>query len=293
MYWGALGAPHELTMAGGKVYFTAEANKVIGCHRRARGRVGRARVREGCQAESRRDVMNSPNAVVVATHVVCLAAVVGVSLIASAESLVTALYPLKTTTCFAIVSLPAIRFARGHPLGTFGPANQVTTLRAAIVVLVVGLIGEPTRPSLAASAAAASLVVTLLDGVDGWLARRTRMASDFGARFDMEVDALLILTLAILCWLYGKAGAWVLLSGVLRYLFVAAGWLWPWLQKPLPPSMRRKAICVVQIVGLIVAIVPSVPASVSAPLAAVALAALGYSFLVDILWLWRPAATPR
>jgi phosphatidylglycerophosphate synthase len=235
--------------------------------------------------------MNSLNAAVVATHVVCLVVVVGVSLIASAESLVTALYPVKTTACFAIVSLPVIRFARDHPFRAFGPANQVTTLRAAIVVLVVGLIGEPTRPSLAASAAAASLVVTLLDGVDGWLARRTRMAGDFGARFDMEIDALLILALAILCWAYGKAGAWVLLSGVLRYLFVAAGWLWPRLQNPLPPSMRRRAICVVQIIGLIVAIVPGVPASVSAPLAGVVLAALGYSFLVDMLWLWRPAGT--
>ena len=44
-----------------------------------------------------------------------------------------------------------------------------------------------------------------LDGVDGWLARRRGMSSAFGARFDMEIDALLVQVLAILVWRYGKA----------------------------------------------------------------------------------------
>jgi phosphatidylglycerophosphate synthase len=113
------------------------------------------------------------------------------------------------------------------------------------------------------------------------------MASAFGARFDMETDALLIQVLAILAWLYGKAGAWVLASGLLRYLFVAAGWLWPWLQQPLFPSVRRKAICVVQIVGLTLALLPEIPAPFSSPIAAISLAALSYSFLVDTVWLRR------
>ena len=67
----------------------------------------------------------------------------------------------------------------------------------------------------------------------------------------MEVDALLIMVLAILAWQHGKAGAWVLLSGLLRYAFVAAGWLAPWIARPLPPSRRRQTICVVQIAALV------------------------------------------
>ena len=39
------------------------------------------------------------------------------------------------------------------------------------------------------------------------------MASAFGARFDMETDALLLLVLAALAWQFDKAGAWVLASG--------------------------------------------------------------------------------
>jgi hypothetical protein len=53
------------------------------------------------------------------------------------------------------------------------------------------------------------------------------------------------------------------------------------------PSRRRQAICVVQIAGLNLVIVPAIPAGASALLAFVALAALIYSFTVDVAWLWR------
>src|SRR5438552_7107481 len=198
------------------------------------------------------------------------------------------LYPLKASAAFMAVMLLSFGFLRRHhPFEYFGAANQITTGRAMLVALVAGLIGEPRFPMIAGSAAAASLLATALDGVDGWLARRHRIASDFGARFDMEIDALLILALSVLAWQFGKAGAWVVVAGALRYLFVAAGAIWRWLQTPLPPSRRRQTICVVQIVALTLAVVPAVPPAISAPLAGVALAALLYSFLVDTRWLWQ------
>ncbi len=167
-------------------------------------------------------------------------------------------------------------------------------VRALLVALTAACIGEPTLPAFARAAAGAAAMVTVLDGVDGWLARRTQMTSPFGARFDMETDALLIQVLAILAWQYDKAGAWVLASGLIRYVFVAAGWLWTWIQQPLFPSVRRKAICVVQIAGLMLTMLPEVPRPYSAPLAAVSLAALAYSFLADTWWLWRTrTAVPR
>ena len=103
----------------------------------------------------------------------------------------------------------------------------------------------------------------------------------------MEVDALLILVLSVLAWQLGKAGVWVLVSGLLRYVFVAAGWIWRWLQAPLPPSWRGKAVCVVQVAALILAIAPFVRWPASAATAAAGLAALSWSFLVDVMRLWR------
>ena len=197
---------------------------------------------------------------------------------------------VKAIVVLVAIVLLARRSARAHhPLRRFGPANQVTMIRASLVALVAGFIGEPSLPSAGWIVAGAAVFATVLDGVDGWLARRTGMASAFGARFDMETDALLIQVLAILAWQYDKAGPWVLASGLLRYVFVAAGWVLPWMRRPLFPSFRRKAICVVQIAGLILTILPPIVAPASEWLAAVSLAALVYSFLVDTLWLWREA----
>jgi phosphatidylglycerophosphate synthase len=197
-------------------------------------------------------------------------------------------YLLKAGATFAIVAIvAAIGRTRHHPFARLGPANRVTALRAVLVSLILALVGEPGSDGLAGAAAALGLLVMVLDGLDGWLARRTSMVSDFGARFDMEVDALLILALSILAWRYGKAGAWILLSGLLRYLFVASGWLWSWLRAPLPSSQRGKIICVIQSAGLTATVSPLVPWPASALISAVSLGALAYSFGVDVVWLWR------
>jgi phosphatidylglycerophosphate synthase len=177
--------------------------------------------------------------------------------------------------------------SRNAPLARFGAANLVTTVRAGGVAFVALLIGQPIEPATAVWAIVVSSAVTALDGLDGWLARRTGQTSNFGARFDMEVDALLILVLAILAWRHDKAGAWVILSGLLRYLFIAGGAIWVWLERRLPPSRRRQATCVVQIATLIVVMLPSVTPPLSTALAAGGLAVLAFSFLIDVEWLWR------
>ncbi len=75
----------------------------------------------------------------------------------------------------------------------------------------------------AVTAARAAAALLLLAGRGGWLARRLGAASAFGARFDMEVDAAMVLALSLLVLAAGQAGTFVLASGAMRYLFVAAG----------------------------------------------------------------------
>ena len=228
---------------------------------------------------------------VVATQVTALVAVVALAVVGRTALPLGGAYPIKAAALFAAIMLLALgHIDAHHPFPRFGAANQVTTIRLALAVLVASLIGEPGVPAVASAAALAAFVITILDGVDGWLSRRAQAVSAFGARFDMETDALLIQVLAILAWQYGKAGPWVLVSGLLRYVFVAAGWLWDWMRRPLFPSQRRKVVCVVQVIGLILTIVPAVPPPESAMLAAISLAVLCYSFLVDTVWLWRHAA---
>jgi phosphatidylglycerophosphate synthase len=229
-----------------------------------------------------------------ALHLIALAAVVVLAVAARAQLPLGELYPLKSAAWFAVIATFAVVFIGDdtHPFNRLGPANRVTTARAVFVAFVAGAIGEPASPVLATSAAGAALAVTMLDGVDGWMARRSRMASRFGARFDMEIDALLILALAILTWQNGKAGAWVVLSGLLRYGFVAAGWRLPQMRQPLPDSRRRQAICVVQVAALIIALEPFVTPPASELITSAALAALVYSFAVDTMWLLRTPGRP-
>ena len=170
---------------------------------------------------------------------------------------------------------------------TLTAPNLVTAFRALLVLLLASLIvrGAVSREQ-AWMAVVAATVAAVLDGVDGWLARRTGTATRFGARFDMETDALLILVLSVLVWQWGKAGAWVLVIGLMRYLFVASGWLLPWMNGPLSPTFRGKAVAVTQMVTLIVSIGPIVPVWLSTAGSAGALALLCWSFAIDVGRLW-------
>jgi hypothetical protein len=119
-----------------------------------------------------------------------------------------------------------------------GPADWVTLARATLVVGVAALVAdsfdEPAQLTLLVSLSAAALV---LDAVDGWVARRSGTVTKLGARFDGEVDAFLILALSV--YVARSAGAWVLMIGAARYVFLAAGWVLPWLRAPLPPRYWR------------------------------------------------------
>ncbi|MBK8182513.1 MAG: CDP-alcohol phosphatidyltransferase family protein [Candidatus Competibacteraceae bacterium] len=174
------------------------------------------------------------------------------------------------------------------PQERFGAANRVTLLRAGIAALAAGSIGHSElTPAQAWCIAALTGLALLLDGVDGWLARRHNLESRFGARFDMEVDAFLILVMAALVYQADKAGGWILLSGVMRYAFIALAQCLPWLNQSLPPRKRRQTVCVIQTIVLAVCLTPPLARPWSALLAAVALGLLALSFTVDIVWLAR------
>ncbi len=179
--------------------------------------------------------------------------------------------------------------AAHHPHPRFGMANRITLVRAAIACLIAARaiepapLGAPERWLLAAIAGAA----LMLDGADGWAARRQGLASAFGARFDMEVDAFAILVLAITVVKAQAVPYWVLGIGGTRYLYLAAALAFPLLRRPLPPrriaDRRRKTIAVIQSVGLTIALVPGILSGWAAAICAAALGLLAYSFAADIV----------
>ena len=168
------------------------------------------------------------------------------------------------------------------------PADRVTLGRGVLVMLLIGLLPAAGTAQLdPALPFALGLAAVALDGVDGAVARRLHCATAAGARFDMELDALLLLVLALWVVLLGQAGLWVLAIGAWRYVFVLAGRLQPALRRPLPPSQRRRLICAIQGVGLALCIAPGMPPAASAAIALGLLVLVSYSFLVDAAALWR------
>jgi phosphatidylglycerophosphate synthase len=200
-----------------------------------------------------------------------------------------AIHVLAGMAGFAVVSgIVAVAVGGERGSAVFGLANQVTLLRAGLVCLVGGaLLAGGSLAPLGWSLAGLAATALSLDAVDGWLARRFALASEFGARFDLEIDALLILILAVLVWQSGRAGPWVLLIGLLRYAFVVAGRLLPWLRRALPPSRRRQAVCVQQGITLLLCLLPPVGPVLASLGAATALLALLASFAGDIIYLAR------
>ena len=168
-----------------------------------------------------------------------------------------------------------------------GAANRVTLGRAMLALPIAALVAQPAIHHAGGHwwIIGLSTAAMVTDGFDGWAARRTGTATPFGARFDMELDAALVLALSLLVALSGRVGAWIVAAGALRYGFVAAGWLYPPLAAPLPPSRRRQTTCVVQGAALLVALGPIVPPPAARAAAFLGLAVLVYSFGVDVRWL--------
>jgi phosphatidylglycerophosphate synthase len=171
---------------------------------------------------------------------------------------------------------------------TFGPANAVTLTRATFVGGVAAIVADTAgRAVPVAALAVLASVALLLDAADGFVARRTGSSTALGARFDMEVDAFLILVLSVFVAQF--LGVWVLAIGALRYVFVAASWVMIWLRAALPVRYSRKTVAALQGIALVVAGSGLLPGRVSGVVVAVSLLTLCWSFGRDVAWLWNSA----
>ncbi|HEX4465249.1 MAG TPA: CDP-alcohol phosphatidyltransferase family protein [Solirubrobacterales bacterium] len=191
----------------------------------------------------------------------------------------------------------ALALARGRASWDserLGPADRVTLARGTLAVGIAALVAasfvESVPVVLLVSLASVALA---LDAVDGWVARRTGTASELGGHLDGEVDAFLILVLSV--YVARSAGGWVLAIGAARYVFLAAGFLLPWLRASLPPRHWRKVVCATQGIVLTIAAAGVLSTGVTDAALGVALVLLAESFGRDVWWLWgrRREEAPR
>ncbi len=98
----------------------------------------------------------------------------------------------------------------------FEAANLVTGLRWFMIATLTCLI----LPNF--QIAVIAFLVLILDGLDGYFARKFKTQSGFGEYLDMETDAFFVLVLTCLLYLYGLFGIWIISLGMLRYLYIIA-----------------------------------------------------------------------
>jgi phosphatidylglycerophosphate synthase len=200
------------------------------------------------------------------------------------------------TVCVALIA--GLRRARtitvappAAPGGALTPADWVTLTRSCLVGGVAALTAHSFRAPVPAGVLVGIAAVALvLDAVDGTVARRTRTRSRLGARFDLEVDAFLILVLSV--FVARMLGPWALAIGAMRYALWAAERVLPWLPRPVPARLWRKIVAGVQGIVLTAAASGLFPTTLSVIAVAVALALLVESFGRDVIWLWRRRRAP-
>ncbi|AJC52693.1 CDP-alcohol phosphatidyltransferase family protein [Streptomyces sp. 769] len=192
---------------------------------------------------------------------------------------------LAGTAAAVTVWAVLIRALRRSGALSLGPADRVTVARATLIGGVLALVADSGPHSAPLALVALSVPALVLDAVDGKVARRTETASAVGARFDMEIDALLILVLSVFVSTF--YGVWVLAIGAMRYAFAALALTLPWMQAPLPPSFARKAVAAAQGIALVLAASTLLPNPFGAAVVGLSLALLVWSFGRDTIWLWQ------
>ena len=128
-----------------------------------------------------------------------------------------------------------------------GAPNWVTGLR---LLLFLGLLFGHGQLTFLQIALIATLVISA-DGIDGYLARRLKQASYIGSYFDRETDAFFVLAMTLLIVDKGLAGYWVLIPGLMRYLYVVVLFYFKPPEKKENKSFLGKTIAVILMISLI------------------------------------------
>jgi phosphatidylglycerophosphate synthase len=160
--------------------------------------------------------------------------------------------------------------------------NLVSTSRFVLAIAFVAAESAPVRLALLIGA-------SVSDMLDGWLARRTRVASRFGALLDPVADRFFVLAVVGSYVAGGQLGAWQAAAILFRDIMSVIGWFVArtvsWLR---PVTFRArplgKAVTVLQVA--VFAAVLLLPRAVGALVIVVAL--LGLAASIDYtLMLWR------
>lgn len=94
-----------------------------------------------------------------------------------------------------------------------GYANLITLFR----IIIISLICAYWQQLALSTVLLISVIGVLLDWLDGLVARKLNLTSEFGLYLDMETDAFLVSAVSIILWISYDFHWIILISGLLRY----------------------------------------------------------------------------
>lgn len=131
----------------------------------------------------------------------------------------------------------------------YGYANWVSILRLLIIIAAFSL--QSFLSDLYLFVAFLSAII--LDGVDGFLARKFHHETRQGAILDMEIDALMVFLMASIHIINSRIPFWILLPAGFRYVYAWLLFLCPLnTEKEFLPKIVRATIAVIFFLALLV-----------------------------------------
>jgi len=92
--------------------------------------------------------------------------------------------------------------------------NGITFVRFVGICIALLLISDPWALGIILT------IMVLLDVLDGYVARKLKQSSTLGLHLDMEVDAFFVLIMCLFYYLNRDVEFWILMPGLLRYIYV-------------------------------------------------------------------------
>ncbi|MDN5212028.1 CDP-alcohol phosphatidyltransferase family protein [Fulvivirgaceae bacterium BMA12] len=176
-------------------------------------------------------------------------------------------------------------FKELKPFG--GYANWVTIFRLALLCALGFSFHLLNHLNLAIWA----IIVLSLDGVDGLIARKMSMTSEFGGKLDGETDAFFVLLMGSIVYQFKLADYWILWPGLLRYFFVISCYVFWKKTWPEPVSYFRKTIAVIIMSALISPFL--LAEKFYLPIIIIATILVTYSFAKSFTFQWKQSRIYR
>ncbi|WP_091674937.1 CDP-diacylglycerol--glycerol-3-phosphate 3-phosphatidyltransferase [Amycolatopsis marina] len=144
------------------------------------------------------------------------------------------------------------------PVPTLNVANLLTLSRLALVPLFIGALfaGDGSETVWRAIATALFAIASLTDQVDGWVARKYGLITDFGKIADPIADKALIGAALVGLSLLGELPWWVTVVIAVREIGVTLLRFWVIRHGVIPASRGGKAKTLAQIAAIVLYLLP-------------------------------------